>query len=447
MPEARTASHGGKPARGLWSWALFDWANSGFFTLIQTFVFAAYFTRSVAADQTVGTAQWGNMLGAAGLVIGLGGPVLGAVADRCGRRKPWIAAFSALNIAATALLFLVRPDPGWTLFALVCAGLGTVGAEYASIFYNAMLPDLAPPERLGRWSGWGWGLGYAGGLLALILSLYGFVLPPAFFGVSQAAACNVRAVCLLSAAWYLVFSLPFFARTPDAPATGLGLPAAARQGLRQLRESLRRVRRSRSIALFLLARMVYNDALATMFAFGGIYAAGTFGLGPAEVIAFGIGLNVTAGLGCLVFGWVDDALGSRRTILVSLAALTGLGLVMLLTTSLAWFWGCGLGLGVFVGPVQASSRTWLARVAPEERRNEMFGLFALSGKVTSFAGPLLVGWLTWISGSQRVGMGAVIALFAAGLLLMLPVPRAAVARAEAAQGAGAEREEGPGAGL
>ena len=408
----------------LWSWALYDWANSGFAALVQTFVFAAYFTRAVAENETLGTAQWGNMMGACGLVIGLGGPLLGAVADRSGRRKPWLALFTAVCVAATGLLWFVRPDPACVPLALLLAGVATIGAEYANIFYNAMLPDLAGPESVGRWSGWGWGLGYAGGLVLLVVALFGFVQPGAWFGLPREGALNVRAVMPLTALWYLVFCLPLFRFSPDGAGARVPLSRALAEGAAQLRRSFREARRYRGLGLFLLARMFYNDGLTTMFAFGGIYAAGTFGMGADEVIVFGIGLNVTAGLGAAAFAWLDDRAGPRRTILFALAGLIVPGALILLVKSKTLFWIFGLGLGIFVGPVQASSRSYLARVAPQEVRGELFGLFALSGKLTSFLGPLLVGWLTLASGSQRVGMASVIALFVLGFAGMLLTPRA-----------------------
>ena len=318
----------------------------------------------------------------------------------------------------------MTPAPSSVVLALVLAGVGTIGSEYAMIFYNAMLPDLAEPATVGRWSGWGWGLGYAGGLVLLVLALYGFVEQGAWFGVPREQAMHVRAVMPLTAVWYLVFCLPLFLFTPDGRGTGVPLNRAVGEAFAQLRDSLRRVREYRDIGLFLLARMLYNDGLTTMFAFGGIYAAGTFGMSPSEVILFGIGLNVTAGLGAASFAWLDDWLGPRRTILFALAGLIAPGALILLVESKTLFWIFGLALGIFVGPVQASSRSYLARVAPAEVRGEMFGLFALSGKLTSFMGPLLVGWLTLASGSQRVGMGAVIALFVLGFAGMLFVPRA-----------------------
>ncbi|MBN2139652.1 MAG: MFS transporter [Desulfovibrionaceae bacterium] len=413
------------PARwaGRFSWALYDWANSAFCTLIQTFVFAAYFTRAVAENETLGTAQWGSMMGLAGLAVGLGGPLLGAVADQTGRRKPWIAVLTLICVVCTGLLFMVRPEPGDALPALVLVGLATIASEYANIFYNAMLPDLAPAHRLGRLSGWAWGLGYAGGLACLVLALAALVSEHPWLDLGRAQALNVRATALLTAAWYLVFSLPLILFTPDAPSTGLGPVRAVGRGLRQLAESLAQAGRHRPIMLFLLARMVYNDGLTTMFAFGGIFAAGTFGMSAREVLVFGIGLNLSAGLGSAVFAWMDDRVGARRTILVSLVGLAVPGALMLVAWSKTVFWVLGLALGLFVGPLQASSRSWLARAVPEGLGNQMFGLFALSGKLTSFLGPFLVGWLTLALGSQRFGMASVIVMFVLGFGLMLLVPK------------------------
>ncbi len=298
------------------------------------------------------------------------------------------------------------------------------------VFYNAMLPGLTDERTLGRWSGWGWGLGYAGGLVLLLIALYGFVEPSAWFDLPRGEAEHVRAVMPLTALWYLVFCLPLFLVCPDSPSRGVGLGRAVGQGLAQLRDSLLHIRDYRDIAVFLLARMLYNDGLTTMFAFGGIYAAGTFGMGPSQVIVFGIGLNITAGLGAAAFAWLDDRAGPRRTIIVSLVGLIVPGTLMLVVESQTLFWIFGLTVGIFVGPVQASSRSYLARLAPEALRGEMFGLFALSGKLTSFMGPLLVGWLTLASGSQRVGMASVIALFALGLAGMVLLPPVQTSREE-----------------
>lgn len=409
--------------RGIWAWAFYDWANAGFNTLVQTFVFAAYFTSAVAVDEAAGTAMWGNAMALAGLCVGLSGPVVGAIADHTGRRKPWVGALTAACIAATALLWFVKPDPEWAIYAVTLAFVGVTASEGAQIFYNAMLADLVPEERLGRWSGWGWAMGYAGGLICLVAALYGLIDDNALFGVTHDEALHVRTAMLFSAGWYLVFALPMFLRTPDTPSTGQTMRAAVRHGFRQLKGSLANARRYKGVGLFLLARMFYNDGLTTLFAFGGIYAAGTFGMQTSEVILFGIGLNVTAGLGAAGFAWIDDRAGPRRTLIISLVALTAAAVATLLVTDKTLFWIFGLTVGIFVGPVQASSRSYLARAAPPDLRNQFFGLFALSGKVTAFLGPLLVGWITVAADSQRAGMASVVGLFLIGLALLAAVPR------------------------
>lgn len=408
---------------GLIAWAFYDWANSAFFTLIQTFVFATYFVRMVADNETIGTALWGYMTAAAGLIIALGGPVLGAMADQGGRRKPWIAAFTLLSVIVTAGLWFVAPTSGYVYLALVLVGLGTLGAEFANIFYNAMLPSLASPDRIGRWSGWGWGFGYAGGLFCLAIALLGFVGDETpWFDLDREASEHVRATFFVTAAWMLVFSVPLLLMTPDTPSTGKTLSQSVVDGLRQLRDSVWHIRRYRYIVRFLIAWMFYNNGLLTLFMFGGVYAAGTFNMSEADVLKLGLTLNLAAGFGAVLFAWVDDWIGAKATIMLSLVGLIVPGTLILLVHSPAVFWSLAIVIGVFVGPVQAASRSYLARAAPEALRTEMFGLYALSGKATAFLGPLLVGWLTHVTGSQRVGMAPIVVLLAIGLLIMLAVP-------------------------
>ena len=425
-PSPPAASPGAPPTSrvALVSWALYDWANSSFSAVISTFVFAAYFARQVAENEVSGTSLWGYTIGAAGLVIAVTGPVLGAVADQSGRRKPWIAVFTLICIVPTALMWYVKPSHDYVLPALVLVGIATIGVEIASIFYNAMLPDLAHHHNIGRWSGWGWGLGYAGGVASLVIALFGLIKSNAFFHFDHSAAEHVRATFVMVALWFAVFSLPLFILTPDTDGDRKRLAQAARDGMRQLADSLRHVRRYKHIVRFFIARMIFIDGLATLFTFGGVYAAGTFNMTEQDVLMFGIALNVTAGIGAVGFAWVDDWLGSKPTIQVSLIGLIIFGTAVLVVDSQTAFWVLGLTLGMFVGPVQAASRSYLARTAPVELRTQMFGLLALSGKATAFLGPLLVGSVTDIAGSQRAGMSVIIVFFAVGFLLMLTVPSA-----------------------
>jgi UMF1 family MFS transporter len=206
---------------------------------------------------------------------------------------------------------------------------------------------------------------------------------------------------------------------------------AVRRGLAQLRRTFANIRRYREIGRFLIARMIYTDGLNTLFAFGGIYAAGTFGMALAEVIKFGILLNVTAGLGALAFAWVDDWLGAKRTILIGLVGLLACGTAAVIATSTLAFWIAGGLLGLFVGPTQAASRSLMARMAPAELRTEMFGLYALTGKITAYIGPFLLGTVTYWTGSQRFGIATILAFFVVGGLLLLPLQEPEIAEAAA----------------
>jgi UMF1 family MFS transporter len=308
------------------------------------------------------------------------------------------------------------------MWALVFVTLSSIAFEFGMVFYNAMLPDLAGPDRVGRISGWGWGLGYAGGLVCLVIALFGFVQTETpLFGISTEDAVHVRAVVLLAAAWYALFSLPLFLFTPDRPSTGRSASRAVREGLATLRATIRDIRHYDAILRFLIARMLYADGLVTLFAVGGIYAAGTFGMDFGEVIQFGIALNVTAGLGALAFAWADDRVGAKPVIVISLIALIGLGAGALVVESKTAFWVIGMALGAFVGPAQSASRSMMARMAPESLRTEMFGLYALSGRATSFMGPIAFGFATAFFDSQRAGMATILVFLVAGLLLLIPV--------------------------
>ncbi len=253
------------------------------------------------------------------------------------------------------------------------------------------------------------------------MALVGFVQTDTpWFGLDAGTAEPVRATALLVAVWFSLFALPLFLWTPDRP-TGERTIEALRDGLMTLISTLRNIGRYAQTARFLLARMIYIDGLNTLFAFGGIYAAGTFGMALDEVILFGIAINVTAGIGAASFAWLDDYIGPKRTILIALGGLIWFGGCLLLATGKVWFWVLALPLGLFVGPTQAASRSFMARLAPPDMRAEMFGLFAFSGKATAFLGPLFLAWTTQAFDSQRVGMATIIVFLALGFLLLLPV--------------------------
>ncbi len=410
------------PGPVLLAWALWDCATSPFAAIVVTFVFPAYFARAVVGDEVEGTRLWGWALGASGLAVALAAPFLGAIADAGGRRKPWILVTSLVSALASAGLWWVRPEPDAAILALLLVGTANAALELGAVFYNALLPDLAPPGRIGRWSGWSWAMGYGSGLVALVLVLFGLVLPEVPpLGLDRAAAEPVRLAGPLVAACLLLFTLPLALLVPDRPRSRLGVRAVVGAALDRLRGLRGLLRETPAIGRFLLARLLYNDALNTLFAFGGIYAAGTFGMNVDQVILFGILLNLTAGLGAWLMGHLDDRIGSRRTILLALIGLLAFGTLALATTSVTVLWLAGALLGLFVGPTQAASRTLMARLAPTERRAELFGLYALTGRITAFLGPWAVAAVTALAESQRVGMTVILVLLAAGLGLLWSV--------------------------
>ncbi len=447
----RTAS---RPA--ILAWALFDWACQPFFTLVTTFVFAPYFAAALASDPVQGQALWGYATAAAGLCLAVLSPVLGSVADATGPKKPWIAACGAVVVPACALLWWAAPGaPAAIPIALGAFALAAVAIEVAAVFNNAMMPRLVPPERLGRLSGLGWALGYAGGLVSLVIVLgllagspetgRTYLGIPPLFGLDPAMREGDRIVGPLSALWFVVFAIPLFLLTPDAPATGRGLAQAARDGIARLERTVAEARRDGAILRFLVANMVYQDGLVALFAFGGIYGAGVFGWGATELGVFGILLTITGTAGALIGGRLDDRLGPKRVILGSLVVLIGVcvGILSLgrdhvlfgvpatpplpgdgLYASLPErvFVGLGLLIGAVAGPVQAGARSLMARIAPPAEAGRYFGLLALSGKVTSFLAPLSVALATDLFGAQAAGLAVLIAFFGVGAALLARVP-------------------------
>ena len=407
--------------KSAFGWIMYDWANSPFTTVVTTFIFAAYFASAIAPDKTTGASQWAFMQGAAAFAIALLSPVLGAIADHGKGRKGWIVAWTLIMVVASAALWFGAPNVSSTTVVLVAAFVGVIGFELAIVFYNAMLPGLAPESHIGRLSGWAWGIGYFGGLACLVLLLFVFVQPEvAPFGLDKTAAEHIRIAGPIVAVWALVFSLPLFFFTTDTPGSGLPAGQAVRAGLRELRQTLANVRKHRNIVRYLIARIFYVDGLNTIFAVGAIYAAAVFGMDTPEVLIFGILLNITAGIGAFGLAWLDDLLGAKPTILVGLIGVTACGVPMLVVEDKTWFYILGAAMGLFFGPAQSASRSLMGRLAPKGQEAEMFGLYAFAGKSTAFLGPWIFGIVTAFAG-HRWGMATVMPFLVIGALILLTV--------------------------
>ncbi len=327
-----------------------------------------------------------------------------------------------VTVGATALLFF--PQRGDVLTAIALVVVANIAFEVGQVFYNAFLPEIAPEDKIGRVSGWGWALGYAGGLLCMGLAL-AFVMPEIPpFGLDKATGEHVRVTNLIVAGWFALFSIPAFLVLREPPAEGGARRGVLTATFGELGETFRQIRRFRQIVRLLVARLFYNDGLVTIFAMGGIFAATAYGFSESEILLFGIVLNVAAGIGAFGFAYLDDSIGGKRTIFISLGLLTVATLVAVLGPTKAWLWGAGVLIGIASGPNQAASRSLLGRFVPHDKETEFYGFFAFSGKATAFLGPALFGLMTALFGTQRAGVAAVLGLFALGAALLTRVDEA-----------------------
>ncbi|MHA6324528.1 MFS transporter [Roseivivax sp. CAU 1753] len=425
----------------IWGWFFFDWASQPYNTLLITFIFAPY-VKDLMADGAAAQTAWAFGIGFAGLTIALLAPVLGAIADTGGNRIRWIWLFSALYVVGSGMLWFAAPG-NFNLYAtLFFFALGLVGMEFATIFTNAMLPDLGPREEIGRLSGNGWAFGYVGGFITLVIMLLFFAESAAtgktFIGLSPALGLDpvaregTRFVGPLTAIWYAVFMIPFFlwVRDPRARPAPKG---ALRLALGDLRRTIRTLPQHPSLFAYLGASMFYRDALNGMYAFGGIYAAGVLGWSVVDVGIFGILAIVSGALFAWLGGKADMRHGPKPviTVCIVLLAAVAVSIVLVSRSSVFFipvpegsiapdiaFYVFGVVIGAAGGVLQAASRTMMVRQAHPERMTEGFGLYALSGKATSFLAPMLIGFATFASGSQQVGVSPLIVLFVIGILLL-----------------------------
>lgn len=406
--------------RPIAAWCFFDWANSAFPTIIG-FVFVPYFIQEIAKDPTIGTAQWGWAFAISALGVAILSPVLGAICDKGGRQKPWLALFTVWTVMFVAALWWVRPGMASVAPALVLFALANLGFELSYVAYNAMLRRIAPPGHLGKVSGWGWGMGYLGALASLALIWTLFLRSGSTDVLSFSDFDHERVSAPLAALWFALFAIPLFLFVPDASPTGLTLHRAVREGLREVTRTIAILRHHRPVAWFLAAHMLYIDGLNTLFVFGPIVATTTFEFNEIERIQFALGLYVVAGGSSILFGWLEDQTSPKRLILLSITALTALGFILLMSHGKTAFWVLGLSMGAFIGPIQSMSRSYMAKLAPPQLMTQMFGLYALAGRLTAALGPALVGWITLTTGSHRIGLAPALILLAAGAVVLLLV--------------------------
>lgn len=403
--------------RALISWCFYEWASSSFAIIITTFIFATYFTSHIAVNPVIGTSQWANAMALAGFIIAFLSPISGAIADYSGHKKTGLGLSTCIAVLCSALLWFAYPTVDSVHFTLACVVMGTVGLELALVFYNSFLPTLAPSAYIGRISGFAWGMGYMGGIILLSIALFGFIKSPPSW-LNQATAGQVRITGPLVAVWYGLFSLPLFFWVKESAAHKHPFLPSIKAGLQELKKTLKTLPQQKNLTLYLFAHLIYIDGLNTLFAFGGIYAAGTFNMDLQEVLLLGLTMNIAAGIGAIFLAAFDDRLGSKPMILISLFFLLLFGMLILIVKTRTYFWIFGVCLSVFVGPVQAASRSLMARITPQAKSAEMFGLYAFSGRITTFLGPAILGMTTLHFGSQRAGMASILGFFIVGGILL-----------------------------
>ena len=404
----------------IFNFALYDFANSAFTTIIITFIFSTYFAKQIAPNPVLGQSYWGWTIGITGIIVAVVGPLLGNIADRKNYTEFFIKFFTIICILLTCLLWFSKPSKEYLFYTLLIVGLANIFYELSLIFYNSTLKKISEEKSLGKSSGYSFALGYIGGILILIICIKIFIdsnnLP---FGLSKDNSENIRATSFLVAFWYLIFSLPFL----------LNLKKYNYDKVNELTNNIKTFKELiwnkglNNIGKFLLARMLYADGLNAIIVMGGIFAVGVFNLEIKDLLILSVLMNITAFIGAIIGGYANDKFSSKAVIIFSLIGLILSSSIILFLKSKIIFLIFASINGFFIGPVQSASRVFMTKSIDINNQASAFGLFALSGKLTSFIGPLLVSTITYISNNQKIGFSSAIALLLIGLIILLNVKK------------------------
>jgi len=402
------------------NFALYDFANSAFTTIIITFIFSTYFAKQIAPNPVLGQSYWGWAIGATGVLVAIIGPILGSYADKKNFTEFFIKLFTIICISLTTLLWFSKPSEKYLLFTLIVVALANFFYELSLIFYNSILKRISNTKDLGKSSGFSFALGYIGGILILIICIKVFIDNDALpFGLLIENSENIRATSIVVAAWYLVFSIPFL----------FSLKKKINNKIEVTQNNIKKIKDLiwnnglNNLGKFLIARMLYADGLNAIIVMGGIFAVGVFNLEIKDLLILSILMNVTAFIGAIVGGYANDKFSSKPVIIFSLLGLIISSSIILFVKSQLFFLIFAAINGFFIGPIQSASRVFITKSIDENNQASGFGLFALSGKLTSFIGPLLVSTITYIFNSQRIGFSSAIILLLIGLLILLKVKK------------------------
>ena len=405
----------------IFNFALYDFANSAFTTIIITFIFATYFAKQIAPTPVLGQSYWGWTIGITGFLVAIIGPIVGSFADKKNRIVFFIRCFSLLCILFTSLLWFSKPSQSYLLYTLVIVGIANLFYELSLIFYNSLLKDISTDKNLGKSSGFAFALGYIGGIAILLITIKLFIdndsLP---FGLVKEESQNIRAVALLVSIWFLVFATPFLFFVIKE--TKKKITKNISSNFKDLKKLVWKGKFN-VLGKFLIARMLYADGLNAIIVMGGIFAVGVFNLEIKELLKLSILMNITAFIGALIGGIINDRYGSKIVIIFSLVGLIFSSIAILFVYSKSTFFFLAAINGLFIGPVQSASRVVITSLLNKDSQGKGFGLFATSGKLTSFLGPLLVSTVTFLTDSQRIGFSAAIILLLIGLIILLNIKK------------------------
>jgi MFS transporter, UMF1 family len=455
---------------GYLSWTFGQGGRDPYYIMVVIYIFFPYFSNTVVGDPVQGQSLIGYMNAMAGFVLALTAPFLGAIADKNGKRKPWVTGTVMIMVIGACLLWYVLPDSRGLSVNATLALLLLISIAFAisEVFHNAMLPSIAPTNKVGLISGLAFSLGNIGGLLLMLFVLFAFSMPgtinwsflPAepLFGINQSLNEHDRIVGPIAGVWMFIFTLPLLLFTPDGESSGMPVVKAAKQGIQDVITTLKQLKHYSNIGIYLLSRMFFIDGMVGVMTFGGVYASGTFGWDTTTLLIFGLFTSLSAMIGAFVGGRLDDHIGSLSTLKISIIAASIILLVLVSiqpdtllyvipvsqlavwefpyfqTTAEQFYFVTNQVFAMFFVTGLSSSRTLMARISPPEMATQFFGLFALSGTLTAFLAPLLVATTTAWFESQRAGFASLASLMIIGAVMLLFV------KEEQAKVAGKERD-------
>ena len=414
----------------IFSWSIYDFANQPFTTITVTFIYSTFFASTIfLGSEEAGVSAWGKAITISSLIIAFLSPIMGAIADRGGHRKLFLIFWTWICIIFS--FFLYFPKQGDVFSALLFFCIANIGFEMGGVFLNAYLPEIAPKNKIGRISGYGWSFGYVGGLIALAACFVLFIVPDNPFNpltgnvLDKSNYEHIRIINIFIAIWFAIFSIPTFLYVKSSNIISKPSRNLISSSFKSIRNTFYEIKKYKQIVRFLLARVVYNDAMITVIAFGGPYAYTQFGFDMdtnGKLMVFGIVLNIFAGFGAFIMGFLDDYIGGKKTVQITnlgfIVALIIAFLAPVLENGEIYFWVSGAMIGIFMGPNQAASRSLMGRLIPKSKETEFYGFFAFSGKATAFLGPLLFTLIIDYTNNIRLSLLMLALLFFIGMLIL-----------------------------